>query len=96
MLAVAGWALPDAGRFGDVFSAVTLYHLLAWLGLRIARGARLAPLAAVHAAPALLCGALWLAPAEAAPLRALAFSPGVYLFWSALHVLQTARGRVRA
>jgi hypothetical protein len=95
VLAIAGWALPDAGRFGDVFSAVTLYHLLAWLGFRIARGARLAPLAAVHAVPALLCGALWLAP-EAAPLRALAFSPGVYLFWSALHVVQTARDRARA
>ena len=95
VLALAGWALPDAGHFGDVFSAVTLYHLVAWLALRVARGARLGPLVALHAAPACVCAALWLAPEGAAPLRAVAFSPGVYLFWSALHVLQTARGRAR-
>ena len=96
VLAVAWWALPDAGRFGDVFTAVTLYHLVAWLALRIARGARLAPLVALHAGPAFVCGALWLAPEGAAPLRAVVLSPGVYLFWSALHVLQTARGRAAA
>ncbi len=96
VLALAGWALPDAGRFGDVFSAVTLYHLVAWLALRLVRGARLGPLVALHAAPAFLCGALWLAPEGTARLRAVAFSPGVYLFWSALHVLQTARSRARA
>jgi membrane protease YdiL (CAAX protease family) len=97
VLGVAGWALPDPGAFGDVFSAVTLYHLLAWLALRIARGASLARLGLLHAGPALVCAALWLAPdAGAASLRALAFSPGVYLFWSALHVLQTARGRAPA
>jgi hypothetical protein len=93
VLAVAGAALPDAGRFGDVFSAVTLHHLLAWLGLRIARGASLLRLAALHAGPALACAALWLAPPAAEPLRTFAFSPGVYLFWSALHALQTARAR---
>jgi hypothetical protein len=86
--------LPDAGRFGDLFCAVTLYHLFAWLGFARARGARLGWLAAWHAGPALVCGGLWLAP-EAGPatLRALVLSPGVYLFWSALHVLDTARRR---
>ena len=97
VLGVAGWVLPEPGRFGDVFSAVTLYHLVAWVVFAGVRGASHARLAALHAGPALACGALWLAPdASAAPLRALAFSPGVYLFWSALHVVQTARGRARA
>jgi membrane protease YdiL (CAAX protease family) len=98
-LVIAGalWALPDAGLFGDVFSAVTLYHLVAWLAFRAARGARPVRLAALHAGPALVCGALWLAPEpSAAPLRALVFAPGVYLFWSALHVIQTARRRAAA
>jgi hypothetical protein len=93
VLAAAAAALPDAGRFGDVFSAVTLYHLLAWLGFALARGAGARRLAALHAAPALVCAALWLAP-ESGSLRAAAFSPALYLFWSALHVLQTARARV--
>jgi hypothetical protein len=42
--------------------------------------------------PALACAALWLAP-EGGALRSAAFSPALYLFWSALHVLQTARAR---
>jgi hypothetical protein len=97
VLAFAGWALPDPGRFGDVFSAVTLYHLVAWLAFASARGANWTRLVVLHAGPALACGALWLAPEPgAAALRALVFSPGIYLFWSALHVLQTARGRAAA
>jgi hypothetical protein len=40
VLALAFSALPDAGRFGDVFSAVTLYHLVAWLAFASARRAR--------------------------------------------------------
>jgi hypothetical protein len=95
VLAVAAEALPDAGRFGDVFSAVTLYHLVAWLGFALARGASPRRLAALHAVPALACGALWLAP-EPNGLRAAAFSPALYLFWSALHVLQTAGARRRS
>jgi membrane protease YdiL (CAAX protease family) len=97
VLGLARWALPDPGRFGDVFSGVTLYHLVAWLAFARARGASTARLAALHAGPALACGALWLAPEPgAAALRALAFSPAIYLFWSALHVLQTARARAVA
>jgi len=97
VLALALSALPDAGRFGDVFSAVTLYHLVAWLAFASARGASAARLVVLHAGPALACGGLWLAPEPAAAaLRAVAFSPGIYLFWSALHVLQTARGRAAA
>jgi hypothetical protein len=95
VLAVAAWALPDAGRFGDVFSAVTLYHLLAWLGFALARGASAARLAALHGVPALACAALWWSP-EGGGLRSAAFSPALYLFWSALHVLQTARARAAA
>jgi hypothetical protein len=95
VLAVSGASLPDAGRFGDVFSAVTLHHLLAWLGFALARGASPRRLAALHAVPTLACAALWLAP-EGGALRSVAFSPALYLFWSALHVLQTARARVAA
>jgi hypothetical protein len=95
VLAAAAWALPDPGRFGDVFSAVTLYHLVAWLGFALARGASRARLAALHAASAFACAALALAP-EGGALRSVAFSPGIYLFWSALHVLQTARARLVA
>jgi hypothetical protein len=95
--AAALFALPDAGLFGDVFSAVTLHHLVSWLAFLGARGARPARLAALHAGPALACGVLWLAPEPAgAPLRGLVFSPGVYLFWSALHALHTARARAAA
>jgi hypothetical protein len=97
VLALAHRALPDPGRFGDVFSAVTLYHLVAWIVFARARGASPLRLAALHAGPAAVCGALWLAPEPGvAPLRAIAFSPGLYLFWSALHVVQTARARAPA
>jgi hypothetical protein len=97
VLALAYRALPDPGRFGDVFSAVTLYHLVAWVAFARARGASPLRLAALHAGPAALCAALWLAPEPgAAPLRAIVFSPGLYLFWSALHVVQTARARALA
>jgi hypothetical protein len=95
VLAAAAFSLPDAGRFGDVFSAVTLYHLVAWLGFALARGTSAGRLAALHAAPALACAALSLAP-EGGALRSAVFSPGLYLFWSALHVLQTARARAAA
>jgi hypothetical protein len=97
VLALAYRALPDPSRFGDVFSAVTFYHLAAWIAFARARGASPLRLAALHAGPAAVCGALWLAPEPAAaPLRAIAFSPGLYLFWSALHVVQTARARAPA
>jgi hypothetical protein len=44
----------------------------------------------VHAGPALACGALLAAP-DGWPEtpRELAFAPGIYLFWSVLHVAQT-------
>lgn len=88
----------------DLFAASTLYHLYTWLGvlgrrigaLRAARrradarrlGTRVA---AVHVLPATLCVALALAPEARWPeLRAWLLGPGLYLFWSALHVVQTA------
>lgn len=51
----------------------------------------------VHVPPALLCvGLLW--PAEGLTtvrftVRFALFSPAVYLFWSVLHVVQTALAR---
>jgi membrane protease YdiL (CAAX protease family) len=93
--------------FADVFAAATLYHLFSWLLLfgerthRLARagdraGARAlaARLFWVHAPLAALCIALWSVPASAlAPIRELVFSPGIYLFWSFLHVVQTSWSR---
>lgn len=87
--------------FGDLFAATTLYHLVSWLLLLFDRAllarssaATLWPLAAVHLAPALLCIGAVLSSAEAArELRALLFSPSFYLFWSLLHVVQTALTR---
>jgi hypothetical protein len=91
VLAAAALALSDEGRFGDLFSAATLHHLVGWLAFLIARGASLRRLAAVHAPAALGCLALLAGPEEAtAPLRAIAFSPALYLFWSALHVVHSA------
>jgi hypothetical protein len=91
VLGLAFLALPEPGRFGDVWSAVTLHHLVAWIAHRLERGDRLVRLAGLHAAPALVCAALWMAPDLG--LRAHVSSPGLYLFWSTLHVLQTARAR---
>jgi len=93
--------------FADLFVAVTLYHLVSWLVFfadragRLSRGGRPAEARAlwrrigwVHLPPALLCVALLLPAAEGlAALRFALFSPAIYLFWSVLHVAQTAWSR---
>jgi hypothetical protein len=101
-LAAASLLAPGFARrfsFGDVFSAVTLYHLASFLlvfgervrsGPRSARRAIASRLAWVHLPPALLCVALLAVPdARFGTVREIVFSPSVYLFWSVLHVLQT-------
>lgn len=91
----------------DLFVATTLYHLVSWLiffsdrirslslrgegaaAARVWRG-----LLGVHVPPALICGGLLFTPTDAlAPARFLLFSPAIYLFWSFVHVLQTAAVR---
>jgi len=89
-------ALPDlAARgilFSDVFAGTTLFHLLSWLRLATPRRPRL--VLGVHLLAAVVCGSLLAAPgASAAHARAIVFSPVLYLFWSVLHVGQTALGR---
>jgi len=97
----ANWPI----RFSDVFTLVTLYHLVSWLvfwsdRLRIAEPTRRRQihrsLAVVHLPPFALCALLAIAPHPATHLfREAVFSPAIYLFWSILHVVQTAlvRGR---
>jgi hypothetical protein len=91
----------------DIFVVVTLHHLLTWLLLALDRlrwlarqrgRAAAAPLLRwlllTHVPPMLLCGALAAVSAPALdPLRTLLIAPGVYLFWSVLHVGQTAWAR---
>jgi hypothetical protein len=91
----------------DLFVIVTLHHLLTWLllalerlrvlarqGGRAAAGPLLRWLLVTHLPPMLLCGVLAVVPAPALdPLRTLVLAPGVYLFWSVLHVGQTAWAR---
>lgn len=91
--------------FGDFFSAVTLYHLVGFLVFfadrtrvslasprektrrwRLLLWAHLPPIAACVALLATL-------DPRADGLRTLLFSPGIYLFWSVLHVAQTALAR---
>jgi len=99
-LAVSAAAIAasrDEGALGDVFSAATLFHLLGWLVFRMARGASIARLLAVHALPAALgIGALALPGAAAASLREWLFSPAIYLFFATLHVVHTTFTRERA
>lgn len=87
----------------DLFAATTLYHLYTWLavqGRRLAvlrRAGAHEPrrrlrrrLVAIHALPAAACLAVAFAPGERLEtLRPWLLGPGLYLFWSALHVLQT-------
>jgi hypothetical protein len=94
-------------HFADVFALFGLQHLLSWLVLLAERGRALARagqgaaarrlaarLAALHLAGAAPCLAALLVPAGSAPaLRAWLLSPAIYLFWSTLHVAQTAASR---
>lgn len=98
----AGWL-----RLADLFVLVTLHHLLTWLLLawvqvvawgRGGAGARarrlVRRLLLTHLPPMLLCSVLAAVPAAALdPVRTLVLAPGVYLFWSVLHVGQTAWSR---
>jgi hypothetical protein len=90
--------------FGDLFSAVTLYHLIEFLVLFAARARALGDraarrrlgirLASVHLPPAALCAMLlWAHAPGLAALRTAIFSPAIYLFWSLLHVAQTMAAR---
>lgn len=98
--AEASW-LPQIG-FGDFFAATTLYHLVQWLvffadrGLGCVEGvvprdarALWRRIGWIHAIPLVVCSALLLLPAGS-PLVVAVFSPSIYLFWSSLHVAQTA------
>jgi hypothetical protein len=105
LLPTASWS----GWLGlaDLFVVVTLHHLLTWLLLALERllvvareegraAARplLRWLLLTHLPPMLLCGMLAVVSSPALdPLRALLLAPGVYLFWSVLHVGQTSWAR---
>jgi hypothetical protein len=105
----ATWLGPDVYRFvsfGDVTTGTVLYHLVSWLALVISKlhaARRDAPRAAVmrhrrlilaHAVPALGCAlAVSIGRDLSNGAMLLAFSPAIYLFWSALHVMQTAARR---
>ena len=89
-------SLPDLTsrgvEFADVFAATTLFHLLSWL--RVGTRRRSGLVLRVHVGVALLCGGVLTIPGEGiARAREAVFSPGLYLFWSALHVAQTSLGR---
>ncbi|MBW2241160.1 MAG: hypothetical protein JRH01_04175 [Deltaproteobacteria bacterium] len=95
------WSGPS---LSDVFAAVTGYHLVSWVRFIIDRtrwsddtSARRQrrDLIAVHVLPLAACLALLEIGERAAPIEALVFGPGIYLFWSVLHVLQTAVTRTR-
>lgn len=84
--------------FSEVFSAVTLYHLVSWLVFFGDRERRAPPgvprawplLLGVHVVPAAACLAVFFHAGPDSPLAFWALSPAIYLFWSVLHVLQTA------
>ncbi|MCG8589618.1 MAG: hypothetical protein MJE66_10035, partial [Proteobacteria bacterium] len=88
-------------RFADVFVCSTLYHLVSWLWYLHERaasegGARAlwVRLAWLHALPAAVCVGVWTASGPLVdPLRSAVFGPGIYLFWSVAHVIQTAVAR---
>jgi hypothetical protein len=86
-------------RFAEAFALVTLYHIASWaifVGERAFEKNGFAGVAvraiAPHAAPLAVLGALLALPA-AEPWRLLVFSPGVYLFWTSLHVIHSAHQR---
>ncbi len=97
----AGPAAAIGFEFADVFAATTLYHLVSWsiaLLHRIRAGAGRTALAArvalCHALPACISLAACLAPQSIAePVSAVLFSPGLYLYYSLLHIVQTLWAR---
>jgi hypothetical protein len=95
--------LTSGVGFSDVFSAVTLYHLVSWLVFSADRAraeggqqaaSTVGRLFAVHVPPVAVCGGLlWWPDPGAVLLQKALFSPAIYLFWSVLHVVQTALAR---
>lgn len=96
---VAAPLVGEELRFAEAFALVTLYHIASWAvfvgerafaknGLVALVGRAVVP----HAAPLAILGALLLLPG-ADPWRRLMLSPGIYLFWSSLHVLYSAQQR---
>jgi len=85
----------------DIFAVVTGYHLLVWLQLAVRRARWDAPRARRRQLSLFLlhlaCGGGCLAAAASGVpwLRSLATNPAIYLYWSALHALQTAWLRSR-
>lgn len=99
-----GWLCAATGlAFSDLFSVLTLYHLASWWilsGEKAQRpGARRGAgreVLSVHAIPLLVLGVgLVMGDGAGAALRSAFFAPAAYLFWSALHVFQTAWARQR-
>jgi hypothetical protein len=107
LLALSIAAAERSDVLAEIFVASTLYHLVSWLlfladrsrafrrGGRADEARRLERrLVGVHAPGLALSLLLAPFPGEpAASLHDLLFAPGAYLFWAALHVLQTARVR---
>ncbi|MCP3986187.1 MAG: hypothetical protein GY723_17540 [bacterium] len=98
------WTGPS---LSDVFAAVTGYHLVSWVRFMIDRirwirwidadspGRMYRALLAVHALPLAISLALLGSGDRVATAETLVFGPGLYLFWSVLHVLQTAISRTQ-
>jgi len=110
-VALVGMAVVVLARvgvtFADVFAASTLYHLVQWLvflrdrasaaGEPARRRALLRAIGLSHVPAAVLCAILLGARSRLPPLAfEIAFSPCLYLVWSALHVVQTALVRAGA
>ncbi len=97
-------ALPLA----DLFAVVTGYHLVSWILFTVDRANRearlgnhriarrlLRGLVGAHAVPVAACVVALAAGAGADLPRSIVFGPGLYLFWSVLHAVQTAILRER-
>lgn len=105
------FGLPAASwqpRLFDIYGIPALYHLVSWLVLILDRtraepgrsaSHRIRSLGIAHAVPVVLGAAALAADGALARLvRELLYGPQVYLYWSTLHVIQTAvaRGRPHA
>lgn len=98
------WFSTKGGvEFADLFTASILYHLINWGVLSIEKSLRSdAPvhmkrdMAVIHLLPLGILLSTYAWPTSwGSSLRADFFAPATYLFWSVIHVLQTAwlRGR---
>lgn len=108
-IVIGSIVVPDLVRrfawlgYADVFTAATLYHLVGWLVVLRDRARSSAPeiasrqrsrIWALHAAPMLVCAISFVTNgAWAVAARDVLFAPAIYLFWSVLHVVQTAAVR---